>query len=109
MQFIRDSYGPQWLNRIKPNHFIKYADEGEEALKLKVGDRIEVSNSLWEWVQETGPCCREWFFCTVIRVDETGAETNASTSCIIRFSNGAEYEVQGMYAWNRYNWRWAQE
>lgn len=110
VQFIRDRYGPQWLNRLKPNHFAKYAEsEGEEALKLKVGDRIEVSNGLWEWVQETGPCYREWFLCTVIRVDETGDGTDASTSCIIRFNNGAEYEIQGMYAWNRYNWRWAGE
>lgn len=109
VQFIRDRYGPQWLNRLDPVHFAKYAElEGEEALKLKVGDRIEVSNGLWEWVQETGPCSREWFLCTVIRVDQDGGD-NAFTNCIIRFSNGAEYEIQGMYEWNRYNWRWPQE
>ncbi len=97
IQFIRESYGFAWLNRIKPVHIAKYA---EEALKLKIGDRIEVSNSLWEWVQETGPCSREWFLCTVIAVDET--------SCTIRFSNGAEYQIQGVYNWNRYNWRWVE-
>lgn len=108
VQFIRDRYGPQWLNRLDPVHFAKYAElEGEEALKLKVGDRIEVSNGLWEWVQETGPCSREWFLCTVIRVNQDGGD-NAFTNCIIRFSNGAEYEIQGMYEWNRYNWRWPQ-
>lgn len=107
VQFIRDRYGPVWLNRIEPVHFAKYAElEGEEALKLKVGDRIEVSNGLWEWVQETGPCSREWFLCTVIRVDDAGEADSTSTNCIIRFSNGAEYEIQGMYQWNRYNWRW---
>jgi hypothetical protein len=107
VQFIRDRYGPQWLNRIQPVHFAKYGElEGEEALKLKVGDRIEVSNSLWEWVQETGPCSREWFLCTVIQVKESGDGNRASTNCIIRFNNGAEYEIQGMYQWNRYNWRW---
>ena len=107
VQFIRDRYGPQWLSRLQPVHFAYYAElEGEEALKLKVGDRIEVSNGLWEWVQETGPCTPEWFVCTVIRVDETGGREDASTNCIIRFNNGAEYEIQGMYQWNRYNWRW---
>lgn len=108
VQFIRDLYGPQWLNRLKPGHFAKYTDAGEETLKLKVGDRIEVSNSLWEWVQENGPCSREWFTCTVIQVAETGEGANAALDCIIRFSNGAEYEIQSMYGWNRYNWRWPQ-
>ncbi len=109
VQFIRDRYGLQWLDRIKPVHFAKYAEiDEEEALKLKVGDQIEVSNALWEWVQETGPCSREWFLCTVIQVDETGNGAGSST-CIIRFNNGAEYEIQGIYEWNRYNWRWSEE
>jgi hypothetical protein len=104
VQFIRDRYGPQWLNQIKPIHMAQYAEE--ETLKLKVGDHIEVSNGLWEWVQETGPCQREWVLCTVIGVDETGDGDSVATNCIIRFNNGAEYEIQGMYQWNRYNWRW---
>lgn len=97
MQFIRKSYGFAWLNRIQPRHIAKYA---EEVLKLKVGDRLEVSNALWEWVQENGPCSREWFPCTVTAVDET--------SCVIRFSNGSEYQIQGVYSWNRYHWRWGE-
>jgi hypothetical protein len=36
MQFIRERYGPQWLNRIKPEHFNKYADE-ERKLKAQSG------------------------------------------------------------------------
>ena len=97
MQFIREVYGFEWLNRIKPGHIAKYA---QEVLKLKLGDRIEVSNGLWEWVQETGPCSRQWFSCTVVAVDET--------NCTIRFSNGAEYQIQGVDNWNRYNWRWVE-
>ncbi len=97
MQFIRELYGFAWLNRIKPIHIAQYA---AEVLKLKIGDRLEVSNDLWEWVQENSPCSREWFPCTVIAVEET--------SCLIRFSNGAEYQVQGVYTWNRYHWRWAE-
>lgn len=109
VQFIRDRYGMQWLNSIKPIHLAHYADDSEEVLKLKVGDRIEVSNSLWEWVQEAGPCSREWISCTVISVNEIGEDNYAATKCIIRFNNGAEYEIQGVYQWNRYNWRWPQE
>ena len=109
VQFIRDRYGVQWLNSIKPIHIAEYADDGEEALKLKVGDRIEVSNSLWEWVQETGPCSREWVTCTVINVNEIGEGNYVSTKCIIRFNNGVEYEIQSVYQWNRYNWRWPQD
>lgn len=110
VQFIRDRFGLSWLNRIKPVHFTKYIEsEAEEPLKLKVGDRIEVSNALWEWVQEDGPCSREWILCTVILVTEASNGEGASTNCIIRFSTGAEYEIQGMYQWNRYNWRWPEE
>lgn len=109
VQFIRDCFGLAWLNSIKSFHFTKYAEiEAEEPLKLKLGDRIEVSNALWEWVQEDGPCSREWFPCTVIRVEET-SNVEDSTYCIIRFDSGAEYEIQGVYQWNRYNWRWAEE
>lgn len=106
VQFIRDRYGLQWLGRIEPVHLAQYALQAGEELNLKVGDRIEVCNSLWEWVQETGPCSREWFLCTVIQIDELGDD--AFTKCIIRFNNGAEYEIQGIYDWNRYNWRWPQ-
>lgn len=110
VQFIRDRFGLSWLNRIKSSHFAKYAQlEADEPLKLKVGSRIEVSNALWEWVQEDGPCSREWFLCTVIQVEETSIGEGVSTNCIIRFNNGAEYEIQGVYQWNRYNWRWAGE
>ncbi|MBE9191273.1 hypothetical protein IQ230_13100 [Gloeocapsopsis crepidinum LEGE 06123] len=108
VQFIRDRYGLQWLNRIKPVHIAEYADETEDALRLKVGDRIEVSNGLWEWVQETGPCQREWYSCTVLQIKEA-YDGNNTTSCIVRLSNGAEYEIQGVYSWNRYNWRWSPE
>ena len=106
VQFIRTRYGHQWLNRLEPIHFNAYAST--EEILLKMGDRIQVSNGLWEWVQENGPCSREWFPCTVIRVDESGDENNV-TKCIVRFTDGTEYEIQGIYDWNRYNWRWPQD
>src|SRR4028119_456497 len=109
VQFIRDSYGPQWLNRIKPVHLAQYfeADTSSESLRLKVGCRIEVSNGLWEWVQDEGPCSREWFTCTVVQLSQRTDTDNSYYSCVIRFDNGGEYEIQGIYQWNRYNWRWS--
>jgi len=110
MQFIRELYGPQWLERVQPVHLAQYA---EETLTLKVGDRIEVSNSLWEWVQDEGPCVREWIACTVIGVSKTGTGAamlsesyQRHINCTIRFDDGTEYEIQGIYEWNQYNWRW---
>ncbi|MBH8575608.1 hypothetical protein I8752_21880 [Nostocaceae cyanobacterium CENA369] len=107
VQFIRQRYGLQWLNRVESYHFNKYS-YFEDALKLRVGDRIEVSNALWEWVQEDGPCAREWFGCIVLKVDEINDGYDSSTNCLVRFYNGGEYEIQGIYEWNRYNWRWPQ-
>jgi hypothetical protein len=116
MQFIRDRYGLQWLERVLPEHLAAYSDEAP--LKLKVGDQIEVSNGLWEWVQEDGPCSREWFPCTVVQLTEVTDEAiglssgysppeyRQQTNCRVRFDNGMEYEIQGIYEWNRYNWRW---
>jgi hypothetical protein len=112
MQFIRELYGLQWLALVQPVHFAKYLDEA--AVSLKVGDRIEIANNLWEWVQEDGPCSREWFSCTVISITEKSDTSgtlpqsySSYTICTIRFDNGMEYEIQGVYEWNRYNWRWA--
>ncbi|WOB42826.1 hypothetical protein HNI00_06445 [Thermoleptolyngbya oregonensis NK1-22] len=132
VQFVRDQFGLNWLEQVRPVHLAAYA---EAALRLKVGDRIEVANSLWEWVQDDGPCSREWFPCTVISVNEPAPRESANgesassqsassepettgtseaseirqASCCVRFDNGMEYEIQGIYEWNRYNWRWAGE
>jgi hypothetical protein len=106
VQFIRDRYGLQWLNRVESYHFDKYA-YFEDALKLRIGDRIEVSNALWEWVQNDGPCKREWFLSIVIQIDKMNDDgDDSSTNCVVRFYNGTEYEIQGIYEWNRFNWRW---
>jgi hypothetical protein len=102
VQFIRDCYGLQWLDRVEDCHFQKYAND---APKLKVGDRIEVCNALWEWVQDDGPCSRQWYICTIIGLDETDRSGDSSTNCVVRFNTGEEYEIQGMYEWNRYYWR----
>jgi hypothetical protein len=103
VQFVRDLYGVQWLESITPAHLAEYADEA--ILKLKVGDRIEVSNALWEWVSETDPSSREWFPCVVINLQDD--PDTAQSKCTIRFENGSEFDIQGIYDWNRSNWRWA--
>ncbi|MGF1538667.1 MAG: hypothetical protein ACFB4J_19570 [Elainellaceae cyanobacterium] len=107
VQFIRDRYGPQWLDRVEPHHLAPFLDGS--SLPLCVGDRIEVSNGLWEWVQEQGPCQREWVPCQVISLgdrDGSGTPTGEpSGSIVVRFEGGQEYEIQGVYDWNRYQWR----
>ncbi|MGC8712255.1 MAG: hypothetical protein ACP5RH_07660 [Leptodesmis sp.] len=110
VQFIRDRYGLQWLEQVQPFHLAAYENpEDDETLRLQVGDRIEITNGLWEWVQESGPCSREWFPCTVVSVQEGDArleDTHRHARCVVRFESGAEYEIQGIYEWNRPNWRW---
>jgi len=107
VQFVRDRYGLQWLDRVEPRHLAVYLDDGE--VPLRVGDRIEVSNGLWEWVQEQGPCQREWVTCQVVNLsdgcDESRALEEQDCSAVVRFANGMEYEIQGLYDWNRYQWR----
>lgn len=111
VQFIRDTYGMQWLNRVQPVHITQYLEkfQQEDTLRLKVGDRVEVSNGLWEWVSKNEVCPEEWFPCTVVRISpqpDNNVSLNRPTTCTIRFDNGAEFEIQGVYQWNRYNWRW---
>ncbi len=125
VQFVRERYGTQWLEQVTPAHLARYNDLGDgELLRLKIGDRIEVTNGLWEWVQDNGPCSREWFLCTVVSIHDPLTETSTdsgnhsdrsapttaddSASCVIRFDDGAEYEIQGLYDWNRPNWRWVE-
>jgi len=107
VQFIRDSYGAQWLNRVKPVHLAYYFDQffPESSSRLKIGDRIEVCNRLWEWVQPNDPKSQEWFPCNVIGLFESADRDCTYTHCIIRFDNGTEFEIQGIYQWNQYNWR----
>jgi hypothetical protein len=103
VHFIRQRFGMQWLDRLQPYHFQQITTENY--LQIRVGDRIEVCNVLWEWVQDKNPDHREWYPCTVIKVNKIQDGEDFFTNCVIRFDNGAEYEVQGVYEWNQYNWR----
>jgi hypothetical protein len=104
VQFIRDRYGLSWLNRVRPIHWREYLQQIRVTReKLQVGDSIEISNGLWEWVREDDPDSREWYPCQVIGLRDGDGEEPAS--CIVRFEAGEEYEIQGIYQWNRVNWR----
>jgi len=103
VQFIRNEYGFGWLNRVEAIHLAKYQQYTDEI--LKVGDRIEVANLLWEWVQLEDPSSCEWFSCLVINLSKVSDRESSYTNCIVRFDNGLELEIQGIYEWNRQNWR----
>jgi hypothetical protein len=104
VQFIRNNYGFAWLSRVQPIHLAKYQQQLTNET-LKIGDRIEVSNRLWEWVQQDDDSSYEWFACEVIGISEFADGESIYTSCLIRFENGLEFEIQGFYEWNRQNWR----
>jgi hypothetical protein len=106
VHFIRQRYGLQWLDRLERRHFdtVSFGNP----LKLKVGDRIEVCNALWEWVPPSGSFQEgEWYPCTVIHIKEVNEGSDLVSNCTVRFQNGAEYEIPGIYQWNQSNWRWA--
>lgn len=105
VQFIRDQYGLAWLNSIKPIHWQEYLQKLRLTReKLQVGDAIEVSNGLWEWIPADAADSCDWFPCEVIEVNES-EDDSPPVSCRIRFQNGEEWEIQGIYRWNRANWR----
>ncbi|MDB9434696.1 hypothetical protein [Microcystis aeruginosa] len=105
VQFIRDRYGLAWLNTIKPIHWQEYLQKLRLTReKLQVGDAIEVSNGLWEWIPADAADSCDWFPCEVIEVKES-EDDSPPVSCRIRFQNGEEWEIQAIYRWNRPNWR----
>lgn len=104
VQFIRKEYGFIWLSRIQPIHIETYQQQSDRET-LNLNDRIEVCNALWEWVQQEDPSSYEWFPCTVIGISEVVGGESPYTSCTVLFENGLQLEIQGIYEWNRQNWR----
>jgi hypothetical protein len=105
VHFIRQRYGVQWLDRLERRHFDTVSLGNP--LKLKIGDRIEVCNALWEWVPPSGISQEgEWYPCTVIQIKEVNDGSDSVSNCTVRFQNGSEYEIPGIYQWNQSNWRW---
>jgi hypothetical protein len=77
-----------------------------DAAWIRVGDRLEICNTLWEWVPESQDDQREWYPCTVIRVFESEDGEQTHFNCTVHLTNGQEYDINGIYEWNRCNWRW---
>lgn len=108
VQFIRDKYGFNWLNRLQNLHIDQFLQQERRKNRLlQVGDRIEICNGLWEWVQENSPCPPEWFPCVVVGLTEIVEGDIKETTAIIRFENGSEFEIQGIYQWNQNYWRFS--
>lgn len=107
VKFIREEYGFWWLNSVQPIHLAECLESQgrENELRLKVGDRIEVANFLWEWVRQEERDNPEWFPCTVTNLSEVVEGDYNYTTCRVCFDQGAEFEIQGIYEWNFYNWR----
>jgi hypothetical protein len=104
VQFIRDDYGFGWLSRVQLGDLTAYKQQiGNET--LQVGDRIEVCNTLWEWVQSEDPASYEWVSCQAIDIYDLSDGDSSYTNCIVRFENNLELEIQGIYEWNRQFWR----
>ncbi len=103
VQFIRDRFGADWLQQVQAQHLALYIDT--PSAQLQVGDRIELANRLWEWVPSEGAEL-EWYPGTVIRLFEITAAGNPLLSGTIRMDNGWEFDLHGLYDWNRPNWRW---
>ncbi len=104
VQFLRDRFGITWVNQIQPKHLATYSDN--PAAQIQVGDRIELSSRLWEWIPDEADQNPEWAIATVISVSQTQDGEAMQLNCIVRFETGLELELSGLNDWNQHNWRW---
>jgi hypothetical protein len=105
VQFLRDRYGFDWINRVQHQHISAYLDCDERA--LTIGDRLEVSSRLWEWIPEDLGEEPAWLLCTLVSLmqpDHSGHD--AALNGTVQFENGLTLEIQGLDDWNRNNWRY---
>ena len=59
------------MNSIKPIHWQEYLQKLRLTReKLQVGDAIEVSNGLWEWIPADAPDSCDWFPWEVMEANE---------------------------------------
>jgi hypothetical protein len=103
VQFLRDRYGFDWINRVQRQDIAAY-EEGD-AQELRVGDRLEVSSRLWEWIPEDLGEEPEWLPCTVVHLTQPDDLEVPTLSGTVQFENGVELEIQGLNDWNKSNWR----
>ena len=102
VQFLRDRYGFEWINRVQRQNIAAYTQTDEP--ELRMGDRIEVSSRLWEWIPEDLGEEPEWLPCTVVNLTQLD-DIEITLNGTVQFENGVELEIQGLNDWNKNNWR----
>jgi hypothetical protein len=102
VQFLRDRYGLDWINRVQPQDIAAYIETDEP--ELRVGDRLEVSSRLWEWIPEDLGEEPEWLPCTLVHLTQP-EDPETTLNGTVQFENGVELEIQGLNDWNKSNWR----
>jgi hypothetical protein len=102
VQFLRDRYGLDWINRVQPQDIAAYIETDEP--ELKIGDRLEVSSLLWEWIPEDLGEEPEWIPCALIQLTQL-EDPETTLTGTVQFENGVELEIQGLNDWNKSNWR----
>jgi hypothetical protein len=103
VQFLRDRYGLDWVNQIQPHHLADYLDT--PLTQLNLGDRIEVSSRLWEWIPDQTNEEPEWVICTLIHLQENQDTEIPHLDGTVQFENGMELNITGLNEWNQNNWR----
>jgi hypothetical protein len=104
VQFLRDRYGLDWVAQIQPQHLKTYLHAPLTPLNL--GDLIEVSSLLWEWIPAQTNEEPEWVICTLIHLQEAEETEIPHLEGTVRFENGMELNITGLNEWNQNNWRW---
>jgi hypothetical protein len=102
VQFLRDRYGLDWINRVQPQDIAAYIETDEP--ELRIGDRLEVSSRLWEWIPENLGEEPEWLPCTLVQLTQP-KDPETTLNGTVQFENGVELEIQGLNDWNKINWR----
>jgi hypothetical protein len=103
VQFLRDRYGFDWIDRVKRQNIDAYAEAEEQ--ELKVGDRLEVSSRLWEWIPEDLGEEPEWIVCTLINLTQPDRGEATTITGTVQFENDLVLEIEGLHDWNKGNWR----
>jgi hypothetical protein len=105
VQFLRDRYGFDWINRVQRQDINAYTEAEEQG--LKIGDRLEVSSRLWEWIPEDLGEEPEWLPCVLVNLTPPN-DLETTLNGRVQFENGVELEIQGLNDWNKSNWRYGQ-
>jgi hypothetical protein len=103
VQFLRDRYGLDWINRVQRQNINAYGEAEEQV--LKIGDHLEVSSRLWEWIPEDLGEEPEWIVCTLIDLTYPDSTETTPITGTVQFENDLVLEIEGLYDWNRGNWR----